>query len=73
MTRSVERMEVSPVGTARCEGSSVVCARWSIRVRSERDALASAGVVRPVGERKKSSDHVFRVVPNGFLEPFCKS
>ena len=28
------------------------------------------GGTRPIGERKKSKDHVFDVVPNGFLDPF---
>jgi hypothetical protein len=35
--------------------------------------LLRGGKARPVGERKKSSDHVFSVLPGAFLDPFSSS
>ena len=70
MTRSVSSVDDSPVGTAREDRSSAV---WASVSRALSFSCGGAGVVRPVGERKKSSDHVFLVVPGLFFEPFCSS
>ena len=60
-------VDVSSVGTARLvSGSRVVCERESC------DEEFLVGRTRPMGERKKSKDHVFDIVPNGFLDPFWR-
>lgn len=59
----------SPVGIARaCVGSTVVWASVS-RARDE----SAVGGERLVGERKKSRDQDFGVVPGRFFEPFFRS
>lgn len=69
MTTSVSSVDVSSVHIARLFGSRIVCL-------GERRAFHPApilGVARPVGERKKSRDHIVFAVPCLLLEPFCRS
>lgn len=67
-TSEVGRTDVSPVGIARLLVSRDVCAsdNWA---KEDGDA----GGASFMGERKKSRDQDFGVVPGAFLEPVCRS